>query len=676
MKNKEHLAIHRLLALSVLCVLVVLAAAVPARGAVTPSQTPEPPLQRLELSLSGSALAAPPAPDVPNLPAATTTITYAVDTEIWRGQPATNFGEELEIDVGYRDGHPGRMLLDIPLWDVAPGATISSAELQFALTGWYDYSGQVRTLTAHRLTAPWHEWLAIWNNAPIAAEAVGSVPVGTPYTITWYSIDLTGVARGWHDGTHPNFGLLITGPEGGQPVYRTIASSETTLYPRLVVTYSPTPPTLSAAPSALTLLAGGLVDPSRRLTISNAGSSPLDWQASPGASTWISLSQTSGTLPASSAETIELTVDTSGLAYGIHQGQVQVTTSTPDAQGSPQIVDVTLHYLDGLYSVFLPIAPKTHPDPAPPRDTVALLIGISDYLHAGPPPASGARAGDWGTGDLFFARYDTLKTGEVLQHYDFFTSKEPPDEGAATLQAAGADGGDLLVLTEAQASHAGIEAAFQWLDAHEDEDTLVLFAFSGHGGQLPDDDGDESDGLDEFLATYDTDEVSGGLVNVIRDDELDAWLSELESDRVVVLLDSCFSAGMMDSSAMPSADLIPRGTDLPEGLRSQPQAGGVPDGILFDLRQPGREILTASDIDQVSWESGLLRHGVFTYFLLLALVDPAADTNDNGWVSAEEAFPYLAPRVDGYIWEATEGAYHQNPRIYDGVPGSLNLTYP
>ncbi|RKH61432.1 caspase family protein [Corallococcus aberystwythensis] len=62
---------------------------------------------------------------------------------------------------------------------------------------------------------------------------------------------------------------------------------------------------------------------------------------------------------------------------------------------------------------------------------------------------------------------------------------------------------------------------------------LLLFTYSGHGGQLPDINGEESDGLDETWCLYD-----GELV----DDEIYQAMSKLKAGvRVFMLSDSCHS---------------------------------------------------------------------------------------------------------------------------------------
>jgi uncharacterized caspase-like protein len=99
-------------------------------------------------------------------------------------------------------------------------------------------------------------------------------------------------------------------------------------------------------------------------------------------------------------------------------------------------------------------------------------------------------------------------------------------------------------LIDSDATKASIESAINQLDAKEDKNTLVVFSFSGHGGQVPDvAPYDEADGYDEFIAAYDT-TLTGD--NIILDDELNEWLSRLESEHVAVVIDSCNSGGMID----------------------------------------------------------------------------------------------------------------------------------
>src|SRR5688572_1567714 len=79
---------------------------------------------------------------------------------------------------------------------------------------------------------------------------------------------------------------------------------------------------------------------------------------------------------------------------------------------------------------------------------------------------------------------------------------------------------------------------------------IVIFHFSGHGQQIQDDNGDETDGYDEALIPYDAkgmyNNVSYKGENHLRDDELGAKLSKIRSKigskgSLVVIVDACHS---------------------------------------------------------------------------------------------------------------------------------------
>lgn len=79
-----------------------------------------------------------------------------------------------------------------------------------------------------------------------------------------------------------------------------------------------------------------------------------------------------------------------------------------------------------------------------------------------------------------------------------------------------------------------------------DEGDLLFVYYSGHGGQLPDIDGDEEDGLDETWCLYD-----GQLI----DDELHLLWSEFKKDvRIIVISDSC-KTGQIDPSFLKESFL-------------------------------------------------------------------------------------------------------------------------
>ncbi|MFL6283791.1 MAG: caspase family protein [Pyrinomonadaceae bacterium] len=133
---------------------------------------------------------------------------------------------------------------------------------------------------------------------------------------------------------------------------------------------------------------------------------------------------------------------------------------------------------------------------------------------------------------------DALRTAEFLQtKYGF------PASG-------------VKVLTNEQATAANVEREFrQWLVEGTQPGDRVFFLYAGHGSQLPDDNGDEADGLDETIAPYDVNPETGA--GEIRDDLFDELIAELSGRRAVLVFDSCHSGTI--SREIPKLRAFPRG---------------------------------------------------------------------------------------------------------------------
>ncbi len=95
-----------------------------------------------------------------------------------------------------------------------------------------------------------------------------------------------------------------------------------------------------------------------------------------------------------------------------------------------------------------------------------------------------------------------------------------------------------------QTTGAGIVAAFrEKLIAAAEPGDVIYFHYSGHGSELPDQDGDELDGLDECLVPSDYVSRQDGSGN-LRDDTLADLLAELAATgvtNVTLSFDCCFS---------------------------------------------------------------------------------------------------------------------------------------
>jgi len=114
------------------------------------------------------------------------------------------------------------------------------------------------------------------------------------------------------------------------------------------------------------------------------------------------------------------------------------------------------------------------------------------------------------------------------------------------------------VLENEQASTAGVSEAIEnWLIRETGPQDRVLFYFSGHGSQVPDENNDETDHLDEVLLLYDVTltqrQGRQTLDGVLHDDHFSSLLARIKSREILVILDACHSG-----SATRSIQLMPR----------------------------------------------------------------------------------------------------------------------
>jgi hypothetical protein len=444
--------------------------------------------------------------------AAATLIRYpADDAPVREGAPSSTTPNEAYLGAGYDDGSlygtTGRVrsYLRFDLSGLPSDSTITSATLRLRHAGGQDYPGQSRTTTFYRVTGSWSEASLTWNNRPGYAEAVGSV--STTYNLQdWVSLDVTNLVRAWVSGSQPNYGLVAIGPESTVGIYRIFFSSEDIRSPELQISYfPPQPPVLDLWPGTRTVKASttqpGLT---ASIQVSDVTYGSLDWSATKvGSAAWLSLNNSSGNVTPTTPDDLVLNINPFGLAPGIYTERVQVSSNTPNVVGSPMTATISLEVFNHLSNIYLPVILKSGSSSAP--QIVALLVGISDYQHLDPAPSAGNLPDGWG--------------------YDLYAPKYDVEDMARWLGTMGVAATNIIQRTESQASRASIVNAFNELDQKENKNSTVIFFYSGHGGQVPDLNSDESDGEDEFIAAYDTNLVviSPGIetyLRVLTDDDL------------------------------------------------------------------------------------------------------------------------------------------------------------
>ena len=111
---------------------------------------------------------------------------------------------------------------------------------------------------------------------------------------------------------------------------------------------------------------------------------------------------------------------------------------------------------------------------------------------------------------------------------------------------------NIKVLRDHEATSAAIRQSFKThlIDQVKPGDVAVFY-FTGHGSTRPDMDGDEADGLDELICPVDFSKLKWD--EMITDDDLGAWLKQINTRGIVVILDCCHS-GTGTRSASASGD--------------------------------------------------------------------------------------------------------------------------
>lgn len=208
------------------------------------------------------------------------------------------------------------------------------------------------------------------------------------------------------------------------------------------------------------------------------------------------------------------------------------------------------------------------------------------------------------------------------------------------------DGDHYRVLLDAQATHAGIREAFaeQLIEkAKAHPDATFLFYFSGHGSLAIDDNGDEGDGYDETIVAQDSRGPGG---TDIRDDEIEAWLTQLKqySHNIVLIFDSCHS-GTISKEPTLAARMAPLDGRL---LKDAPAERHGKDASIADSGR-SYSIIEGSRADEVSNEdlvataSGSQYHGLLTYYLVQTLKRSPQLTYREAVMQAERYVQKRAP---------------------------------
>jgi hypothetical protein len=107
--------------------------------------------------------------------------------------------------------------------------------------------------------------------------------------------------------------------------------------------------------------------------------------------------------------------------------------------------------------------------------------------------------------------------------------------------------GNITVLTDSQATHAGIISAIQnQLIAKAQPGDIVVFDYSGHGSQMKDVTGKMISGLDETIVPYDSRDPEGKVFDISGAELHPLWVQLTNKTKnVTFILDSCHSGTLV-----------------------------------------------------------------------------------------------------------------------------------
>ncbi len=157
---------------------------------------------------------------------------------------------------------------------------------------------------------------------------------------------------------------------------------------------------------------------------------------------------------------------------------------------------------------------------------------------------------------------------------------------------ASSQGFKTTMLLSANATRAAVTGNISNAAKQLNPGDIFYISYSGHGGQLPDLNGDEPDGQDETWCLYD-----GELI----DDELNQlWTDFKEGVRIFVTSDSCHSGTIvkeaMGSNVKPFTKLPPRFMDSRQALGTYSRNRDFYNKLLLKVKAVASEDIKASII--------------------------------------------------------------------------------
>jgi uncharacterized caspase-like protein len=174
----------------------------------------------------------------------------------------------------------------------------------------------------------------------------------------------------------------------------------------------------------------------------------------------------------------------------------------------------------------------------------------------------------------------------------------------------------VLHLENGDATLRGIREGLGRLRESAQRDDLIVIYIASHGSPRERDPNGVS-----YVVTHDTnlqDSATLYASSLQMIDLVQTINREFKARRVVLILDTCYSGGALESAGSSGK----RGLEvvLPDSLSPDaPASASFSEAFKNLIVGKGRAVITASRADEVSWESPALQNGYFTHYLIEVL---------------------------------------------------------
>lgn len=175
---------------------------------------------------------------------------------------------------------------------------------------------------------------------------------------------------------------------------------------------------------------------------------------------------------------------------------------------------------------------------------------------------------------------------------------------------------NIRLLIDEDATYENIVQAFNWVANVSDENDVVFFYYFGHGGEIPDENGDEEDGYDEVITTWEL-----KIDKCISDDLLAKKFDNIKADGIAIVLDCCLSGELIEKKTIGKPIKLNFYKELSE-----------------DISTEGRVILTSAYGDGITFATPI--GSVCSYYLATALNKSFILYSIDKILTAEEVFRF------------------------------------